>query len=72
LARRGRRRVSSFFAIVLAAATLGLVAGCGAGTATLIGGPAGTGATAPGSYNFVVSATSGGLTRSVNLTLIVQ
>ncbi|HWZ11574.1 MAG TPA: choice-of-anchor D domain-containing protein, partial [Acidobacteriaceae bacterium] len=72
LARRGRRRVSSFFAIVLAAATLGLVAGCGAGTATLIGAPAGTGATAPGSYNFVVSATSGGLTRSVNLTLVVQ
>jgi hypothetical protein len=70
--RRGRRRVSSFLAILGAAAMLGLVAGCGAGTATLIGGSAGTGATAPGSYNFVVSATSGGLTRSVSLTLIVQ
>jgi hypothetical protein len=53
------------------------VTGCGAGRAIPLENGSGSGPTSPpvtptGTYNIVASASSGGLTRSVNLTLTVQ
>jgi hypothetical protein len=63
---KGRR---VFLACVLV--VLGGVSGCGAGTATLVGAPAG-GGTPAGSYSFTVTGTSAGISRSVGLTLVVK
>ena len=53
-----------------------LLVGCGAPRTIPANGSGGTGTTGPltpsGTYNIVVSAASAGLTRTVNLTLIVQ
>jgi hypothetical protein len=64
-----RRRVAA-----AALCALLIVAGCGSGR--LIpssGGPGGASTpTPPGSYNLVVTASAAGLSRAVNLTLVVQ
>jgi hypothetical protein len=55
--------------------TLCLLAGCGAARTipTNAGDPGNTGPLTPsGTYNIVVSATSAGLVRTVNLTLVVE
>ncbi|MDR3744619.1 MAG: choice-of-anchor D domain-containing protein [Acidobacteriaceae bacterium] len=69
----GRRRILRVSAFVALCCVLA-VAGCG--NSRMIpqstSGGGGTTPTPSGTYNFVVSATSTGLTRSVNLTLIVQ
>ena len=62
--------------LALLSATL-LIVGCSASRLIPAGGTAGTTTTSanptlPGTYNFVVAATSAGLTRSVALTLVVQ
>jgi hypothetical protein len=54
-----------------------VVTGCGAGRAIPLESGSGSGPTSPpvtptGTYNIVVSASSAGLTRTVNLTLTVQ
>jgi hypothetical protein len=66
-----RRRLGAFLALCCLAA-----AGCGSGR-RIPGdgspGPSGGGVTTPsGSYSIVVSASSAGLVRTVNLTLVVQ
>lgn len=69
--RRGRRLLSRL-GVILAGVIISLAAGCGAGTAKLIGGSGGPGVTTPGNYTFVVTAASAGITRIATLTLVVQ
>jgi hypothetical protein len=60
---------------VLALCALMAASGCGAGRLIPAASNPGSGsgvATPSGSYNITVTATSSGLTRVVNLTLIVQ
>ena len=77
---RRRRRLATLLCALVAVTTLGL-AGCGAGrtipsdgsgSGSGGGGSGSTTVTPTGSYAITVSATSAGLTRSVQLTLVVQ
>jgi hypothetical protein len=71
-----RTRVVGFAGFALLGCLIA-VTGCGAGRAIPLESGSGSGPTSPpvtptGTYNIVASASSGGLTRSVNLTLTVQ
>ncbi len=71
LRRKRLRRVASFALLVCVLFALG----CGVSRIIPLANQGEGGTTAPtpsGTYNLVVSGTSAGLTRSVNLTLIVQ
>ena len=70
----GRRRGWRLGQVVMLCCVL-LVAGCGASRMiplTTSGGGTTTNPTPSGTYNIAVSGSSTSLTRSVNLTLIVQ
>lgn len=71
-----RTRVVGFAGFALLGCLIA-VTGCGAGRAIPLESGSGSGPTSPpvtptGTYNIVASASSAGLTRSVNLTLTVQ
>lgn len=69
----GRRRAARRVLPLALLAVLGALDGCGTGRAIPTPTSGGTPApTADGTYTITVSATSAGLTHSVNLTLIVQ
>ncbi len=74
IALRRRQRVS--LGALIAVICLILPTGCGSGRAIPLDGsnpnPPNNPITPPGTYSIVVSAASAGLTRTVNLTLIVQ
>jgi hypothetical protein len=70
-----RRRLANRVLPIFVLVALSCLAGCGAareipGSGTGGGGSSST--TPPGTYNLTVSASAAGLTRSVNLTLVVQ
>jgi hypothetical protein len=65
--RRRRLRLWTSLGCLLALASIGLT-GCGAGN----GRPADPAETAPGTYNFTVTATSGSAQTQSSYTLVVQ
>ena len=70
---RGKKRTRMAW-WVAAVISLALFVSCGGGSSTSGSGGGGGGGTAtpPGTYNFVVQATSGSDVKRVNLTLVVQ
>ncbi len=70
-----RRRFTPLLLAILSIATLTTLAGCGSSRVIPGNGVGGGGSstpTQPGTYNLTVTASAAGLSRTVNLTLIVQ